>query len=67
MGCSTNRKMLNTIRHTERAGYIWSVSTTTEDGHRISGYGVTLKQAIFDAHRKAKAYGEYEYPEFAQG
>jgi len=55
--------MTNSIRHSERiAPGCWEVSTLTEDGHRISGIGVSQKQAVFDAHKKAKVYGDYEYP-----
>jgi hypothetical protein len=40
-------------------GRVW---TQTEDGHRFTAFGVTLRQAIFRVHHKAKAYGRYAYP-----
>lgn len=56
-------KMRNDIRHVENvAPGCWEVSTLTEDGHRISGFGCTQKQAVYDAHKKAKLYGDYQYP-----
>lgn len=60
-------KLENVIRHTERIAGCWEVSTLTEDGHRISGFGVTCKQAIYNAHQKAKIYGNYNYPTFYNG
>ena len=56
-------KMRNEIRYSEKmAPGCWEVSTRTEDGHRISGFGCTRKQAVNDAYQKAKGYGDYEYP-----
>jgi len=40
----------------------WEVRTQTEDGHRFTAFGVTRQQAVYRAHRKAKAYGRYAYP-----
>ena len=45
-----------------RATQMANSSTRTDDGHAISGFGVTAKQAIYDAHRKARLYGAYRYP-----
>lgn len=63
LGKSASARMANSIRHLERvtAG-AWECSTRTDDGHAISGFGVTAKQAIYDAHRKARLYGVYRYP-----
>lgn len=60
-----NRKLYNLIAHIERiqAG-CWECSTRTEDGHRISGFGISRKQSIYDAHQKAKVYGDYLYPDY---
>jgi hypothetical protein len=38
------------------------VRTQTEDGHRLTAFGVTRQQTIYRAHQKAKAYGRYAYP-----
>jgi hypothetical protein len=57
------RRWTHTIWHIERicrGG--WAVSTQTEDGHRCTAFGVTRQQAIYHAHRKARAYGWYAYP-----
>jgi hypothetical protein len=57
------RRLRHTIRHTERiCRGCWEVRTQTEDGHRFTAFGVTLRQAIFRVHHKAKAYGRYAYP-----
>jgi len=58
-------KLRNLIRHTEKLGPVYEVSTLTEDGHRISGFGITTRQAIYDAHKKAKVYGDYRYPSYS--
>lgn len=56
-------KLENNIRHIEKvAPGAYECSTRTEDGHAISGFGMTAKQAIYDAHQKAQAYGQYKYP-----
>lgn len=56
-------KLENSIRHIERVALgAYECSTRTEDGHAISGFGVTAKQAIYDAHQKAQSYGVYRYP-----
>ena len=57
------RRLRHTIRHTEQiCRGCWEVRTQTEDGHRFTAFGVTLRQAIFRVHHKAKAYGRYAYP-----
>lgn len=57
------RRLTHTIRQIERiCPGCWPVSTQTEDGHRFTAFGVTLKQAMYRAHHKAKAYGRYAYP-----
>jgi hypothetical protein len=57
------RRLRHTIRHTERiCRGCWEVRTQTEDGHRFTAFGVTLRQAIFRVHHKAKTYGRYAYP-----
>lgn len=56
-------RLTHTIRHAEQiCRGCWEVRTQTEDGHRFTAFGVTLKQAIYHAHRKANAYGWYAYP-----
>ena len=40
------------------------VSTLTEDGHSLSGFGATVQQAIEDAHEKAQSYGDYDFPTY---
>jgi hypothetical protein len=60
------RRLQHTIRGIERiCRGCWEVRTQTEDGHRFSALGVTLRQAIFRVHRKAQAYGRYTYPNAA--
>jgi hypothetical protein len=57
------RRLRHTIRHTEQiCRGCWEVRTQTEDGHRFTAFGVTLWQAIFRVHHKAKVYGRYAYP-----
>jgi hypothetical protein len=57
------RRLRHTIRHTEQiCRGCWEVRTQTEDGHQLSAFGITLKQAIYRVHQKAKAYGRYAYP-----
>ena len=57
------RRLRHTIRQIERiCPGCWAVSTQTEDGHRFTAFGVTRKQAVYRAHRKANAYGRYAYP-----
>jgi hypothetical protein len=36
--------------------------TQTEDGHRITAFGVTRQQALYRTHQKARASGRYAYP-----
>ena len=60
-------KLKHTIRHIEEIGYgCWKVSTLTEDGHHLSGFGAIIKQAIEDAHQKAQSYADYDYPAYRQ-
>jgi hypothetical protein len=57
------RRWRHTIRQIEPIGpKCWAVSTQTEDGHRLSAFGLTRQQAISRVHQKAKAYGRYAYP-----
>jgi hypothetical protein len=57
------RRLTHTICQIERiCRGCWEVRTQTEDGHRFTAFGVTLRQAIFHVHHKAKAYGRYAYP-----
>jgi hypothetical protein len=57
------RRLRHIIRHTEQiCRRCWEVRTQTEDGHQLSAFGITLKQAIYRVHQKAKAYGRYVYP-----
>lgn len=57
------QKMDNVIRNLRKeAPGCWECSTLTEDGHRISGFGVSSKQAVYDAFKKAEVYGTYVYP-----
>jgi hypothetical protein len=57
------RRLTHTICHIEQiCPGCWAVATQTEDGHRFTAFGVTLKQAIYRVHHKAKAYGRYAYP-----
>jgi hypothetical protein len=57
------RLLRHTIRHTEQSCRgCWKVRTRTEDGHRFTAFGVMRQQAVYRAHRKAKAYGRYAYP-----
>lgn len=58
-------KLSNIIRHIEKIGLVWEISTLTEDGHRLSGFGYTQKQAIYNVHQKAKSYGNYNYPSYS--
>ena len=56
-------RLTHTIRHIEQiCRGCWAISTQTEDGHRFTAFGVTLKQAVYRAHQKARAYGRYAYP-----
>jgi hypothetical protein len=51
------RRLRHTIRHTEQiCRGCWEVRTQTEDGHRFTAFGVTLRQAIYRVHQKAKAF-----------
>ncbi len=60
------RRLTHTIRQIEPiCRRCWAISTQTEDGHRFTAFGVTLKQAIYRAHHKAKAHGRYGYPALA--
>jgi len=62
---TTDGRLKHFIRHTEEMGFrCFEVSTLTEDGHRLSGFGATIKQAIEDAHEKATVYGDYDFPTY---
>ena len=62
---TTDGRLKHFIRHTEEIGLsCFEVSTLTEDGHRLSGFGTTIKQAIEDAHEKATVYGDYDFPTY---
>jgi hypothetical protein len=51
------------VQHVEEVSFsCFEVSTRTEDGHRLSGYGATVQQAIEDAHEKTQSYGDHEFP-----
>ena len=53
------------IRHVEEiSAGCFEVSTLTEDGHRLSGFGANVQQAIEDAHEKAQVYGDYDFPSY---
>jgi hypothetical protein len=58
-----SRQLRHTICSTEQiCRGCWEVRTQTEDGRRLTAFGVTLRQAIFRVHHKANAYGRYVYP-----
>ena len=58
-------KLKHFIRHVEEVSLgCFEVSTLTEDGHRLSGFGATVEQAIEDAHEKAQVYGDYDFPNY---
>ncbi len=64
---STTKRLKHFIRHTEEIELgCFEVSTLTEDGHRLSGFGATIKQAIQDAHEKASSYGDYDFPTYGK-
>jgi hypothetical protein len=58
------KKLALRIHHSEKIGPgAWEVSGVTEDGHRLSGFGVTQRQAIYMLHQRSKVYGCYTYPQ----
>jgi hypothetical protein len=60
-------RLTHTIRQIEQVcRRCWKVRTQTEDGHRLTAFGVTRRQAISRVHHKAKAYGRYAYPTAAR-